>query len=113
MQASDRGYVVWLLGARWHLTGTAPFALQVYSLHWNQVRRDCFLSGSWDDTVSLVAFRVLPLVAFRFSSPAETSARLQFAVFPSCLSGSWDDSARLSFSSCRVCSVPKTSLCLV
>jgi peroxin-7 len=27
--------------------------LQVYSLHWNQVRRDSFLSGSWDDTVKL------------------------------------------------------------
>jgi len=26
---------------------------EVYSLHWNLVRRDCFLSGSWDDTVKL------------------------------------------------------------
>lgn len=30
-----------------------PRVPQVYSLHWNQVRRDCFLSGSWDDTVKL------------------------------------------------------------
>lgn len=27
--------------------------LQAYCLHWNQVRRDCFLSGSWDDTIKL------------------------------------------------------------
>ena len=26
---------------------------QVHSLHWNQVRRDCFLSGAWDDTCKL------------------------------------------------------------
>ncbi len=26
---------------------------QVHSVHWNQVRRDCFLSGAWDDTCKL------------------------------------------------------------
>ena len=26
---------------------------EAYCLHWNPVRRDCFLSGSWDDTVKL------------------------------------------------------------
>lgn len=26
---------------------------EVHSLHWNQVRRDCFLSGAWDDTCKL------------------------------------------------------------
>ena len=31
----------------------SPPLPQVYSLHWNQVRRDTFLSGSWDDTVKL------------------------------------------------------------
>ena len=30
-----------------------PHPPQVYSLSWNLVRRDCFLSGSWDDTVRL------------------------------------------------------------
>lgn len=34
-------------------TQQPSLALQVYSLHWNQVRRDSFLSGSWDDTVKL------------------------------------------------------------
>ena len=26
---------------------------QVYSLNWNLVRRNVFLSGSWDDTIRL------------------------------------------------------------
>ena len=26
---------------------------EAYSVHWNQVRRDVFLSASWDDTVKL------------------------------------------------------------
>jgi WD40 repeat protein len=26
---------------------------EVYSVSWNVVRRDCFLSASWDDTVKL------------------------------------------------------------
>ena len=26
---------------------------EVYSVAWNVVRRDCFLSASWDDTVKL------------------------------------------------------------
>ena len=26
---------------------------EVYAVHWNQVRKDCFLSASWDDTVKL------------------------------------------------------------
>lgn len=26
---------------------------QVYSLNWNLVRRNMFLSGSWDDTIRL------------------------------------------------------------
>ena len=28
-------------------------AHEAYCLNWNPVRRDCFLSGSWDDTVKL------------------------------------------------------------
>ena len=30
-----------------------PAHAQVYCLHWNPVRRDVFLSGSWDDSVKL------------------------------------------------------------
>lgn len=26
---------------------------QVHCVNWNLVRRDCFLSGSWDDTIKL------------------------------------------------------------
>jgi peroxin-7 len=26
---------------------------KAYSVHWNPVRRDCFMSGSWDGTVKL------------------------------------------------------------